>query len=194
MKSFDINQVFTWTNANDAVSFVGRNGYFGDDLKTLQRHIDENHLTKLDGVRPVEECDISSVFETDDMNDEGIMAYGLFLPEDRVITTQPTVTYRPFADLRELYTTISHFSPDDHSIEINVINTIVHLKQTETSQFADFDERYETITGVYYKDDVVYIGIGQYYYTLQELFENYLVMINGEFVPMGIKIESFNTK
>ena len=97
MKKFDIKDVFSWSNAEDAKQYIGKYCYFADSLRYLKDSVnkDINYLLKevfnneKDQVQGVF-CDVDGDF------------WGLCLPAEKVKEVEEPKKYRPFKNADEL--------------------------------------------------------------------------------------------
>lgn len=76
-KVFDIKDIISWSNSEDAKKYVETEGYFGNCLQDLIENVNNNSTSTLWNVFSADE--VHCIFE--DIYD---VKYGLFLPADKV--------------------------------------------------------------------------------------------------------------
>lgn len=101
MKTFNRQDVFTIINAKDAYQHIGYCGYFSD---RLDRDLDDWEYGELRSIQDEDGADIDAVFGVATNPDQkerliATNAYGLFLPEDKVIEKEKK--YRAFKTVEE---------------------------------------------------------------------------------------------
>lgn len=86
MKTFDKKDVYSWSNAEDAKKYIGKEGYFSNNFSALKikvRNCDE--LTVLKNIDSYGIC----CFNTD----EHFEGFGLFLPADKVKEVEESISF-----------------------------------------------------------------------------------------------------
>ena len=97
---FDVKDVFTSVNADDAAAYVDKYVYLSNSLAGLRKDIEDHKIRTLDGV-------------LDDSNDkrfaDGEKEFSLCIPMDRVNRPSVVKKYRPFKNILEfeMYTGLS---------------------------------------------------------------------------------------
>lgn len=172
MKTFDEKDLITWANREKAV--IGNEYYFADYLDSMKCKIKKEEVGKLIGINDTE---VSTTFK----NSVNSYLYACILPVDAV---KENKTYRACRNVKELYELIFNTkSKADTKFYINeLVGTVVHFK------LKGFDTTfYECITGiaVYINGDID-VHIDGCNFELDELFKNYKIEINGEWLPFGV--------
>ena len=173
MKTFDEKDLITWSNREKAV--IGNEYYFGDYLDSMECKIKKEEVGKLIGINDNE---VATPFK----NSGNSYLYACILPVDAV---KENKTYRACRTVQELYELVFNTkSKSDTEFYINeLVGTVIHFKQK------GFDTTcYECITGiaVYINGDIA-VHIGGRNFELDELFKNYEIEINGEWLPFGVE-------
>lgn len=170
MKTFNKEDLITWSNRHKVK--VGDKGYFARSITALNNHIKAGKVYELRGI-----SDNNTLCFTD-----GTFRYSFFLPVDAV---KENKTYRACKTVQELYELVFNTkSKADTEFYINeLIGTIIHFKQKS------FDTTlYECITGiVVYNNGDIDVRIDGCNFELDELFKNYEIEINGEWLPFGVE-------
>ena len=184
-KLFNIEDVLTNITAEQAV--LGTPGYFGQTLSDLTRAIAQHDVRELASVDQEE----AYCFGTN--NDKH---YILFLPLGRVKKSH-TYTYRPIANLAEL---LVFLVPDlaisvvcDSAGNNNEISRYEKAKLLLGKQIT-ISEKQSAFTTVLIIDRVDFFGdsdAGEDIHIngspLNFLFESYKILIDGEWVPFGVR-------
>lgn len=180
---FDKRDILTGITADQAVK--GDKGYFGDTLSDLTRAIAQREVMELSGVDQAR----AYCFKNNHDNH-----YILFLPLGRV---KKTYTYRPIANLEEL---LEFLVPD---VDVNAVcdnagndDEIIRYKKAELLlgkkiTIREKQSAYTTVLiidrvdfyGDSYTCDAIHINGSQ----LNFLFECYEILIDGEWVPFGVR-------
>lgn len=98
MKKFDIKDVFSWSNAEDAKQYIGKYCYFADKLGDLENQVKKDKRYKLQRVSLLEM--VHSVFFADDE------FWGLCLPADKVKEVEEK-KWRAFRTIEEFKKTFN---------------------------------------------------------------------------------------
>lgn len=99
MKTFNKDDVYSWSNAGYAKAYIGKEGYFGDSLSELDTQVRGAFISILTAVYDDDTDKVSQPFGNSD--DE---IWGLFLPADKV--KEEPKKYRPFRDIAEFEGTL----------------------------------------------------------------------------------------
>lgn len=175
MKTFDEKDLITWSNRDKAI--IGNKYYFADSLIGMKSCINNNcSMYALDYIA---EENICAPFHCKDS--EGNLSYACILPVDAV---KENKTYRACRNVQELYKLVFNTkSKADTEFYINeLIGTVIHFR------LKGFDSTvYGCITGiVVYINGNIAVHIDGRNFELDELFKNYKIEINGEWVPFGV--------
>lgn len=160
--NFNVKDVISWSNNQDANQYIGHEGYFGDSLSELDLAVYNGNIFTLNVVSVGASQCFYSV--------ERGAYFGFFLPEDKAKEVKKEEKYRPF--------TVD---------EIGVICMSYYRFRNKKTK----DEYMGMLTGVIRKSaenesDIVCIGCFQG--SLEELFEQYELMgENEQWQPFGIK-------
>lgn len=180
---FNKKDVLTGITADQAVK--GDKGYFGGSLRTIAYNVEQDNVHRL--------CDINED-ETSCFTDEEGLDYLFFLPADKV---KKTYTYRPIANLEEL---LEFLVPD---LDANAVcdsagndDEIIRYKKAELllGKKITIREKQGAYTNVLIIDRVDFYGdndagedISINGSPLNFLFESYKILIDGKWVPFGVK-------
>lgn len=168
MKKFDIKDVFSWSNAEDAKQYIGKVGYFADNVDDLQECVNNDNFQTLFSINLDPKIDVDSIFSITEMDYE----YALFIPADKVIEVETEKKYRPFETIEEFVKTIG---------DIGTI--ITYREKKEPSQ-----EMRGIFTG-YMWDRACrgwILGLGATLYRLENLFELAEYKYKNEWQPFGV--------
>ena len=181
---FNKEDVLTGITADQAVK--GDKGYFGSSLRTIDYNVERNNVHRL--------CAIN-VDETSCFTDEEGLDYLFFLPADKV--KRKEITYRPIANLEEL---LEFLVPD---LDANAVcdsagndDEIIRYKKAELllGKKITIREKDGAYTNVLIIDRVDFYGdsdSGADIYInnnpLNFMFEAYKILIDGKWVPFGLK-------
>lgn len=182
-KFFNKNDVFSWSNAEDAKQYIGKDCYFAHSVGGLSEHIKTGVMGILKDIFNSNYDAVSCAFG------DGTSTWGLCLPADKVIEVEEP-TYRPFNSLDELF---NFFFPE--IIKDNFCD------QTEKALFflgktLVLKNRYHDYIKVMTIKEVDFINncsgdgggdnIELNCFTLLYLFNNFEIKKDGKFVPFGI--------
>jgi len=178
MKLFNKEDVLTGITADKAV--VGMKGFVGDSLSALNDKIRRNDVSTLTDI--VGNC--AYCFEVDHKE----QLYAFFLPGERVMKP----TYRPIATVDELFDFILpefELVGDEYGKQVDsyrkaeillgkklVLKDLIN-NRTKVTLIQDVD---------FSNDDADSSNIYLNNLSLEYLFNNFKIQINGEFVPFGI--------
>lgn len=99
MKKFDIKDVFSWSNAEDAKQYIGKEGYFADNLNDLQECVSNNNFQTLFSLDLDPETDVDSIFSITEID----YKYALFIPVDKVKEVEEPKKWRTFKTIEEFF-------------------------------------------------------------------------------------------
>ena len=168
MKTFDIKDVFSWSNAEEAKQYIGEKGYFADNLNDLQECVSNNNFQTLFSLDLDPETDVDSIFSITEID----YKYALFIPAEKVKEVEEK-KYRPFETIEEFIKTIG---------DIGTI--ITYREKKEPSQ-----EMRGIFTG-YMWDRACrgwILGLGATLYRLENLFELAEYKYKNEWQPFGVE-------
>jgi hypothetical protein len=158
MKQFDKKDIFTCVNAEDAMSYIGDNGYFADSLSGFY-HIDCYAPYSLDKVRIG--TDHPFVYRT--------KSFALFLPANKVKEVEEP-KYRPFKSTSEF-------------LKFYKVGQVIHLKNKN-----DNLEQLTSIVAVFIRCYCcVCLGINHGALAFEDLFKKYEIEIDGKWQPFGVE-------
>ena len=173
MKTFDEKDLITWVNRKKAV--IGNEYYFADYLDSMECKIKKEEVGKLIGINDNE---VVTPFK----NSGNSYLYACILPVDAVKKEQ---TYRACRNVQELYELIFNCKRETKdSFCINgLIGAVIHFRQK------GFDTTvYGCITGIaVYNNSDIAVHIDGRNFELDDLFKNYKIEINGEWLPFGVE-------
>ena len=165
MKKFDIKDVFTWSNAEDAKQYIGKECYFADRLEDLKNDVDRDIKYILQDVSNQEQDFIHSVFCDSDLD-----RWGMCLPAEKVKEVEEPKQYRPFKNADEFR---------DYLGFNFIVNLSIKIEEKITS------ERYElAIIGFFTNGLVLPIYCDL---TFEELFSKFNICIDGKWQPFGVE-------
>ena len=180
---FNKKDVLTGITADQAVK--GDKGYFGGSLRTIAYNVEQDNVHRLCGINED---------ETSCFTDEEGLDYLFFLPANKV---KKPYTYRPIANLEEL---LEFLVPD---LDANAVcdsagndDEIIRYKKAELllGKKITIREKLTEYTNVLIIDRVDLYGdsdTGDDIYingsSLNYLFENYKILIDGKWQPFGVK-------
>ena len=161
MKSFEREDVYSWSNCKDANQFQRCKGYFGDSLEELRKQIEENHLLMLKGVF----FNNSKCFCVYDDS----RLYSFFVPLYKVKDVEEPKKWRAFRTFEEF---------------ILVLGTIgCHVRFRFKDDISN--EFLALIVGFNYEAQTV--TINNSIYSFKELFKKFEFYKNQEWQPFGVK-------
>jgi len=167
-KTFDRKDVFSWSNAEDAKQYIGKDCYFAHSVGVLSEHIKTGVMGILKDIFNSNYDAVSCAFG------DGTSTWGLCLPADKVKEVEEPKKYRPFRTTEE-------FS----NVTGKRIGSILKFK------YVDKDVRYYTrmYTGFHFLENGnIYIELGSEAYSLEQLY-NYYEWLDehGEWQPFGVE-------
>lgn len=165
MKKIDIKDVFSWSNAEDAKQYIGKKGYFADNLNDLQECVSNNNFQTLFSLDLDPETDVDSIFSITEID----YKYALFIPAEKVKEVEEPKKYRPFKNADEFR---------DYLGFNFIVNLSIKIEEKITS------ERYElAIIGFFTNGLVLPIYCDL---TFEELFSKFNICIDGKWQPFGV--------
>ena len=180
---FDKRDILTGITADQAVK--GDKGYFGGGLRTIAYNVEQDNVHRL--------CDINED-ETSCFIDEEGLGYLFFLPADKV---KKTYTFRPIANLEEL---LEFLVPDlDANAVCDSAGNNDEISRYEKAKLLlgkqiTLREKQSAYTNVLIIDRVDFYGdsdagedISINGSPLNFLFESYKILIDGKWVPFGVR-------
>ena len=149
-----------------AKQFIGKNGYFADNNYAFIDITSDDYPICYATLTSVDEFQRIAFYDNFDVR------HYYFLPEEWVI--KPEKKYRPF--------TLSEW------IEQHEIGDIIHFRSK-----SDGTEIRHMYLGTWHKlesrNGYVLITLGDSSYSLEHLFEDYEIEVNGEWIPFGVEVE-----
>ena len=157
----------TCFDLKEAEQFIGKEGYFAHEMEVFE-NLDSCYFSRLLGF---DTCDKSIPFAVANASRD----YEFFIPEDWVLPEEPKKEYRPYTlaewiDQHEIGEVI-HFMNKDFKQEFNVMYTGYVIDKGEDVEDTRTTGRIMLMTRAY---------------SLENLFENYEIEINGEWQPFGV--------
>ena len=156
-----LSDILTCFDIEEAKQYIGQKGYFTDDLYRFSDVLSCYHDT-LTNVKNND--DDNYIFKDDDNH-----YWDLFIPESRLLIEKKK--YRPF----DSKTFEQHF---------DIGSVIEFRKKDEKNRI--YKETIES-TARDYNLNEFYVEIGEYTYTLSDLFEDFELFENGEWKPFGVE-------
>ena len=155
---------------SDMGGIIGKTGYFGNSIMDFKR-LDTCEHGELTGIiRNTDRC-----FEYENCADSGRQGYCYFIPEDYLLPEEHEKKYRAFTLAEWSYQheigEVIHFMNKDYKQEFNVMYT---------GYVIDKGEDVEDIRTI---GRIMLMGTA---YFLEDLFENYVICIDGEWQPFGV--------
>ena len=155
---------------SDMGGIIGKTGYFGNSIMDFKR-LDTCEHGELTGIiRNTDRC-----FEYENCADSGRQGYCYFIPEDYLLPEEPEKKFRAFTLAEWSYQheigEVIHFMNKDYKQEFIAMYT---------GYVIDKGEDVEDIRTI---GRIMLMGTA---YFLEDLFENYVICINGEWQPFGV--------
>ena len=119
MKTFDRKDVFSWNNAEEAKTYIGKTGYFNNDFESIKRVIELGDPVVLDRV------DTNSIWCFKALGVS--LCFGLFLPAEKVKEVEEK-KWRPFGNMDEFTKCILN------SLNVSPIHHIIEIEDTFTAK------------------------------------------------------------
>ena len=95
MKTFDKKDVYSWSSAEEAKTYIGKTGYFNNDFESIKRAIELGDPAVLDRV------DTNSIWCFKALGVS--LCFGLFLPAEKVKELEEPKQYRSFKTIEEFF-------------------------------------------------------------------------------------------
>ena len=164
MKTFDIKDVFSWSNAEEAKQYIGKECYFADSLNYLKYSLNEDIKYQLKEVLNNEINHVQGVFCDVDGD-----LWGLCLPADKVKEVKEK-KYRPFKNIDEFMNHLDLKCLMNNYIKVEDINS---------------SEIYELMIVGAFVNGLVLPLYGAL--TMDQLFKKFKLKINDQFLPFGVE-------
>ena len=156
-----LSDILTCFDIEEAKQYIGQKGYFTDDLYRFSDVLSCYHDT------------LTNVKDNDDdnyiFNDDDNHYWDLFIPESRLLIEKKK--YRPF-------------DPATFEQYFDIGSVIEFRKKDEKNRI--YKETIESTSRDYNLNEF-YVEIGEYTYTLSDLFEDFELFENGEWKPFGVE-------
>lgn len=182
----------TWVNKDDVK--VGDEGYFANDICILEKIIEGDFKHKIKHIDQFRgNCFVAEIDDNEPSSCSAYSGYTFFLPSERA--RKPT--YRPIANIDEL---LDFLVPD---LDVNAVcdssgnnDEIIRYKKAELllGKKITLREKQGAYTNVVIIQSVDFYGdsdAGEDIHInnnpLNFMFEAYKILIDGEFVPFGVK-------
>ena len=159
MKTFDKKDVYSWSNAEEAKTYIGKTGYFNNDFESIKRAIELGDPAVLDRV------DTNSIWCFKALGVS--LCFGLFIPAEKVKVEEieeieEPKKYRPFKSIKEF-------------VEVTGLDVgqTVFLRQIKGVFAGQWTAKYLITAITNYVDDTPSITFGNDLWTVEELAEKY---------------------
>lgn len=163
MKTFDKKDVYSWSNAEEAKTYIGKTGYFNNDFESIKRAIELGDPAVLDRV------DTNSIWCFKALGVS--LCFGLFIPAEKVIEVEEPKKYRPFKST-------------DEFLKFYKVGQVIHLKNKNKNNNL---EQLTSIVAVFINCYCcVCLGINNGALPFEDLFKKYEIEINGKWQPFGV--------
>lgn len=180
-RNFNIEDVFSSNDAEQAKAYIGKKGYYADYIEDLDDYIEnKSHIDKLYSIDEAHGLFHYVVGCSYDYSGN----YNYFLPLEKVKKTEPAETkvtyrYRPFKTIDELEKVLNKDNRSAHQfmcvgndIFIRNKNQITHLIITRIDRDAKTNE-------------VINVnGMSPIF-----LFNNYEIRVGAEWLPFGVEVK-----
>lgn len=164
MKTFDIKDVFSWSNADQAKKYIGKQCYFADSLRYLKDSVNKDINYMLKEVFNNEKDQVQGIFRDVDGD-----FWGLCLPAEKVKEVEKPKKYRPFKST-------------DEFLKFYKVGQVVHLKNKN-----DNLEQLTSIVAVLINCYCcVCLGINNNALPFEDLLKKYEIEIDGKWQPFGV--------
>ena len=179
MKTFDKKDVFTLVTAEEAEAYIGKQGYFGDSFKDLERKIKEDDCDELAEIFLEQDADINIIFRPRGYESCYESSFGLFLPADKIKEVEEEKKYRPFKNVDEFI----------HILGVSIGEILIFRPRKKAQQKGEI----HTILVGYLKaengDDEIILGGSNGSWSLQDIFENleWKSKRDGQWQPFGVE-------
>lgn len=170
MKKFDIKDVFSWSNAEQAKAYINKSGYFADNLDDLRECVSNDNFQTLFSVDLDPKTDVDSVFSITETD----YKFALFIPADKVIKVEEK-KYRPFKSIDE-------FQKETGLDLLSIVHYRLSPSRSITSKGCGVITEFNTSGS----DKTDYITIGDTSFNLNELFNYEYFDKLGKWQPFGV--------
>ena len=166
-KNFDTADVFGPDDVEQAKGYIGKLGYFEDDLNDLDNAIaySPEQMYKLVRIKQID-CDEKYVI--------GACGFKYFLPLDKVKKTEPVKKYRPLKSIDEM----------DCLFDCSVMSAKNFLTYRNKASGKIYIELLFSVCRD--KDDIL-LSINNI--PVKNLFNYFEIRKNGEWLPFGVEVE-----
>lgn len=171
MKKFDIKDVFSWSNAEDAKQYIDKYCYFSSRLDTLKKAVNEDTKYILQKVCTQEDAFVNGVFR--DVDDD---CWGLCLPAEKVIEVGEPKKWRAFKSIDE-------FKKETGLDLLHIVHYRLSPSRSITSKGSGVITEFNTSGS----DKTDYITIGDTAFNLNELFNYEYFDKLGKWHPFGVE-------
>ena len=156
----------TCFDLKEAEQFICKDGYFAHEMEVFE-NLDSCYFSRLLGF---DTCNKSIPFAVANASRD----YEFFIPEDWVLPEEPKKEYRPYS-LAEWI--------DQHEI-----GEVIHCRNEHKQEFHVMYTGYvidkgEDVEDIRTTGRIMLMGTA---YFLEDLFENYVICIDGEWQPFGV--------
>ena len=164
MKTFDKKDVYSWNNAEEAKTYIGKTGYFNNDFESIKRAIE------LGGPAVLDRVDTNSIWCFKALGVS--LCFGLFLPADKVKEVEEPKQYRPFKST-------------DEFLNQYKVGQVIHLRIKKNNL-----EQLTSIVAVFIRCYCcLRLGVDNSALSFEDLFNEYEININGNWQPFGVAEE-----
>ena len=164
MKTFDIKDVFSWSNAEEAKTYIGKTGYFNNDFESIKRAIE------LGGPAVLDRVDTNSIWCFKALGVS--LCFGLFLPADKVKEVEEK-KWRPFKNVAEF----KKYIYGDYCV--SCIEQTIKIEDINTSEI------YELMIVGTFVNGLVLPLYGAL--TMDQLFNKFKLKFNDQFLSFGVE-------
>ena len=164
MKTFDKKDVYSWSNCEEAKTYIGKTGYFNNDFESIKRAIELGDPAVLDRV------DTNSIWCFKALGVS--LCFGLFLPADKVKEVEEK-KYRPFKNVAEF----KKYIYGDYCV--SCIEQTIKIEDINTSEI------YELMIVGAFVNGLVLPLYGAL--TMDQLFNKFKLKFNDQFLPFGVE-------
>ena len=173
MKKYEFNILKVYTNLPEDVELAKTRDNelvaIGDSPKALQWFVDKNDFTRFTV------SDTNEEFPYVSLSCGGCFSSIIFKSDLKEIEVEDEPKYRAFKNDLEFFETIGHIG------EVITFRFKVTITKNKDTYYK------EVINQIHYIDDKVYIKLHDTWFTLETLFKELEIWLNGEWKPFGIK-------
>lgn len=179
MKTFDEKDLITWANKHNAK--LNSRGYFANCIYDLKDDIEHNKLRTLVNISASYDRCFDCYSSTD--SDSDVYSFSFFLPVDAV---KENKTYRACKTIKEFYELVSNSKckiDEKECIYQLISDFIINFRSRNTHT------EYYTFIRSISKDengDIKILITRRSYLSFEQIFNNYEIKINGEWLPFGV--------